>query len=86
MSNTALIILLWVKVLFFAKKCWFLAKKKADVHEKVYFLKLHMCVYFRTKFQVSNLILTSFRQGGKQIAQHTTYGDCYVSMKTGNYC
>ena len=29
MSNTALIILLWVKVLFFAKKCWFLAKKKS---------------------------------------------------------
>ena len=25
-------------------------------------MTLHMCVYFRTKFQVSNIILTSFRQ------------------------
>ena len=29
----------------------------------VYFLKLHMCVHLRTKFQVSSTILTSFRQG-----------------------
>ena len=28
-----------------------------------YFLKLLMCVYLRTKFQASNIILTSFRQG-----------------------
>ena len=28
----------------------------------VYFLKLHICVYVRTKFQVSSIILTSFRQ------------------------
>ena len=27
------------------------------------FLKLYMCVYLRTKFQVSSIILTSFRQG-----------------------
>ena len=30
---------------------------------KVYFLKLHKCVYLRAKFQVSSIILTSFRQG-----------------------
>ena len=28
----------------------------------MYFLKLHMCVYLRTKFQVSSAILTSFRE------------------------
>ena len=27
------------------------------------FLKLDMCVYLRTKFQVFNIILTRFRQG-----------------------
>ena len=27
------------------------------------FLKLHMCVYLRTKFQVSSIILTRFSQG-----------------------
>ena len=32
-------------------------------HYKVYFLKLHMCLNLRTKFQVSNTIITSFRQG-----------------------
>ena len=26
-------------------------------------MKLHMCVYLSTKFQVSRIILTSFRQG-----------------------
>ena len=30
---------------------------------KTYFLKLLMCVYLRSKFQVSKIILTSFRQG-----------------------
>ena len=29
---------------------------------KVYFLELHMGVYLRTNFQVSSIILTSFRQ------------------------
>ena len=29
----------------------------------VYFLKLHWDVYFRAKFEVSSVILTSFRQG-----------------------
>ena len=31
--------------------------------QKVYFLKLHMGVYFCTKFQSSSIFLTSFRQG-----------------------
>ena len=30
----------------------------------VYFLKLHMGVYLRTKFEVSSVILTGFRRGG----------------------
>ena len=33
-------------------------------HQKVCFLKLHMDVYLRAKFEVSSMILTSFRQGG----------------------
>ena len=28
------------------------------------FSEIHMCVYLSTKFQVSSIILTSFRQGG----------------------
>ena len=32
-------------------------------HENVYFLKMHICVYIRTKLQVSSIILLGFRQG-----------------------
>ena len=38
------------------------AKLKGLWYEKVYFLKLHMFVYLLTKFEVSGIILTSFRQ------------------------
>ena len=75
--NTVLILVLWVKVLLFTKRCCFFAiiKKKCwhqqnleSLATKRYlFLKLNMCVYLRnlrTKFQVSSIILTSFRQGG----------------------
>ena len=68
-SNTALILLLWVKVLFLPKNTDFLHKKKACTSRikgvlvlKGIFLKLHMCVYLRTKFQVFGIILTRFRQ------------------------
>ena len=44
-------------------------KKNADInkikeswYEKEYFLKLHLCVYLHTKFQVTCIILTRFRQ------------------------
>ena len=54
----------------FAKKCWFFAKKmltwaklRKPWYQKVYFLKLYVSVYLSTKFQVSSIILTSFRQG-----------------------
>ena len=40
------------------------AKLRGPWYQKTYFLKLHMCVNLHTKFQVSNIILTSFRQGG----------------------
>ena len=70
MSNTALTLLLWVKVLFSPKKCCFL-QKNTDISKitrtlvlKGNFLKLILCVYLRTKFQVSSIILTSFRSGG----------------------
>ena len=31
---------------------------------KIYFLKLHMCVYLRMKFKICSVILTNFRQEG----------------------
>ena len=53
----------------FAKKRWFLEKnaniskiKKALIL-KAYFLKLHLCVNLRTKFEDFSIILASFRQG-----------------------
>ena len=42
-------------------------QKNADISKikgtEVYFLKLHMGVYLRVKFEVSSIILTGFRQG-----------------------
>ena len=35
-----------------------------------FFMKLHMCVYLRSKFQASSIILTSFRQGGAILSSH----------------
>ena len=40
------------------------AKLRRPWYQKVHFLKLHICVYLGTKFQVSSIILTSFRKGG----------------------
>ena len=40
------------------------AKLRGPRHQKVYFMKLHMGVHLRAKFEVSSIILTSFRQGG----------------------
>ena len=62
---------LTIKVLFLLKKMLIFAKKKyrnqqneRSLGTKRYtFLKLHMCLHLRTKFQVSNSILASFRQG-----------------------
>ena len=39
-----------------------ISKIKTVLVLKVYFLELHMGVYLRTNFQVSSIILTSFRQ------------------------
>ena len=36
----------------------------SKIKKAVCFLKLQMCVYLRTKFQFSGIILTSFRQNG----------------------
>ena len=39
---------------------------------QTYFLKLHMCVHLRTKFQVSSILVTSFRRGeGCKFTLHT---------------
>ena len=62
-SLTALTLMLWVKVLFLSKIADFLKKKMRALGQKVYFLKLHMGVYLRIKFQVSSIILTSFKRG-----------------------
>ena len=71
-SNTALTVLLWVKVLFLSKKnAVFLffwkkmltsAKLRMPWNLKVYFLKQQINMYFRNKFQVSSVILLNFRQ------------------------
>ena len=56
-------------VLFLPKNADFLqkmltsAKSRGPLDQKVYFLKLQMCVYLHTKFQVSSIIPTSFRPG-----------------------
>ena len=39
------------------------AKLRELWYQKIYFLKLHMRVYLRTKFQVSSITSTCFRQG-----------------------
>ena len=52
------------KMLIFCKKMLTSAKLSGPWYQKVYFLKLHMCVYLRTKFEVSSIILTSFKQRG----------------------
>ena len=69
MSNLALALLFWVKVLFY-QKCWFFTKN-ADISkiEKVLVIKgifseaTYGCALLRTKFQVSSIMLTSFRKG-----------------------
>ena len=67
-SYTALTLLLWVKVLLWPKNADFLQKNagiskiKKAWYSKVYFSKLHMCVYLRAKFQFSSITVTSFRQ------------------------
>ena len=43
------------------------AKLRGPWYQKLYFLKLHMNVYLRAKFQVSIISLRSFRQGGNFI-------------------
>ena len=60
---------LFEKNYYFCQKYWFLCKKlltktklKRSRYERVYFLKMHICVYIRTKLQVSSIILQSFRQ------------------------
>lgn len=40
-----------------------LAEFRGSLHYKVYVLKLDMFLYLRTKFHVSGIILTIFRQG-----------------------
>ena len=39
------------------------AKLRTFWYYKVYFMKLYLYVYLHTKFQVSSIILTSFRRG-----------------------
>ena len=47
---------------FFAKEMLTSAKLRRPWYWKVYFLKLHMSAYLCTKFNVSSIILMSFRQ------------------------
>ena len=73
--NGGFILLFWVKLLFLSKNADFLLKKKKKIPKsaklripwywKVNFLKLHKCVYLRTKFQVSINILISLKTSGE---------------------
>ena len=70
-ENMPFTLLLGVKVLFWTKNAIFLRKKmlasaklREPRYKKLYFLKLHIDVYLPAKFEVSSIILTSFRQGG----------------------
>ena len=70
-SLTALLLLFWVKLLFLPKKNVLQKIKKSDINKinevlviKGIFSELNVCVYFHRKFQVSNIILTSWWQGG----------------------
>ena len=75
-SNTALTLLLGVKVLFrqktlfFCKKMLTSAKLRRPRHQKTYFPKVNMGVYLCVKFEVSSIILTNFRQGGCNFTPH----------------
>ena len=63
-SNTALALLLLVKVLFLPKNAAFLQRNAGISRiKRALVLKVTFCVYLRTKFQVPNIILTSSRQG-----------------------
>ena len=57
--------LFWPKSADFLQKNADISKIKRDLVlniDLVYFLKLHMDVYLRATFEVSSLILTSFRK------------------------
>ena len=48
------------------------AKLRKTRSKKIYFIKLHIGAYLRAKFEVSNIILTGFRQReSKQFAMLT---------------
>ena len=59
----------WSKGTIFAKNANFLqkiagiSKIRGPWYGNIYFLNLHICMYLRAKFQISSIILTSFRQG-----------------------
>ena len=57
--NTALIQLLWVKALFLPKN-YDNSKIKVVLVLQGIFSETTLCLFLRTKFQVSNKILTSF--------------------------
>ena len=55
---------------FLQRKMLISAKLRGTSYLKVSFLKLHMCVYLPSKFQVPSIILTSFIQGVALIRSH----------------
>ena len=70
-SNTTLILLLWVKVLFLQKNTDFLKYwKNTDISKikgvlllKIIFSETTcVCMFLLTKFKVSSIVLTTFRQ------------------------
>ena len=51
------------KMVIFCKKNAGISKIQRALVPKSIFLKLHMCVYLPTKFEISSKILRRFRQG-----------------------
>ena len=46
-------------------------KLRRSWYLKVFFMKRHICVYLRTKYQVARIFLTAFRQGGGRVGGTT---------------
>ena len=61
--NTALILLLWLNVLYLQKKCCHKQNTESFGLKMYIFWKLHMFAFLHIKFKASSIIVTSFRQG-----------------------
>ena len=71
---------------FLQRKMLISAKLRGTSYLKVSFLKLHMCVYLPSKFQVPSIILTSFIQGVALIRSHIFRNIFLMIWKDWSFC